>query len=83
MNYLTKKIEIPGSNLSIVALSDDGEAQALQNGVAMGVKEYDLPRAFPLMPYLVRMSESNEEVPDYEDVKKAIGQARSLTDSTQ
>lgn len=76
MNYLRKKIEIPGSNLSIVALSNDGQAHAIQTDVSMGVQEYDLPRSFPLMPYLIRMVESEENVPAYEDVQKAIAQAK-------
>lgn len=80
LRYLPEQVKVPNSRLSIVALSEGMQAYALQNDKITGVKEYDLPYSFPLLPYLTRMSEADEDVPDYEDVQDAILRAKESLD---
>lgn len=79
LKYLSKPVEIPGSTLAIIALDGGGSPYALKRSQIRGLKEYDLPYAFPLMPFLTRQAESGEDVPDYKEVQSAVQKAKSLT----
>lgn len=78
LKYLPKPVEIPGSTLAIIALDGGDSPYALKKNQIRGVEEYDLPYAFPLMPFLTRQAESGHSVPDYKEVQKSIQKAKFL-----
>ena len=73
--YLHKPISIPGSRFAIVAMSKSGSPYAMDKRGFTGSESYDLSKTFSLMPYLTRMVEAGESVPDYDDVMAAIKNA--------
>lgn len=70
--YLRNYVSIPGSDLVVMAIAKDGTPYALRERQVSGSPSYDLDYAFSLIPYLTRMSEAGEDVPDYADVLKAV-----------
>lgn len=70
--YLYEPVNILGSRFAIVAMSKSGSPYAMNKRGFTGSESYDLPQSFPLMPYLIRMVEAEEDVPDYDDVMVAI-----------
>jgi hypothetical protein len=74
--YLYGSVSVPGSRFSIVAMSESGSPYAMYKRGFTGSESYDLSKTFPLMPYLIRMVEAEEDVPDYDDVMEAIKTAK-------
>jgi len=70
--YLYEPISIRGSRFAIVAMSKSGSPYAMDKREFTGSESYDLSKTFSLMPYLTRMVEAEEDVPDYDDVMAAI-----------
>jgi len=70
--YLDEPESISGSDLLIVAIKRDGSPYALRKRDHSRVELYDLENSFSLMPYLTRLAEAGEDVPDYGKVQEAI-----------
>jgi hypothetical protein len=77
LTYIHDAIPIPDTGLVIVAIrEEDGSAFSLRSKAVTHSPLYDLEECFPLVPYLTRLAESGEDVPDYEEVESAINGAK-------
>jgi hypothetical protein len=78
--YFEEPIQVGTSDIYVVGMRLQDSPLALTGKDIIGVREYDLPRAFPLMPYLARLSESESEefqgsIPKYAEVRAATEKA--------
>lgn len=79
LKYLKEPVPVKGSKLAIVAVNREGSAMAMEKRLISGREDADSAYMFPLMPFLIRKAEAQEEVPEYEDVQKAIQKAKIMT----
>lgn len=70
--YLKKPVEIPKSKVILIGFGMRNKAYCMFKEYFTGLEEFDYLYAFPLMPYLMRLAENGEPVPDLKEVKKLI-----------
>ena len=70
--YLHEPVSIPGSELIIVALDNQGSPYGIRKGQFIGDEFTDLDSAFSLMPYFTRVEERGDDVPDIDDLMNSV-----------